>query len=59
MISEDILFDPKPCHDCPYNCVEGQVGFKCPYDKMAEDLRFAEEYEYIQSYNNQEQLDNR
>lgn len=54
MASEDILFEPKSCHDCPYNCVEGQVGIKCPYDKMAEDLRFAEEYEYIQSYNNQE-----
>ena len=49
MRSEDILFELKPCHDCPHNCVEGQPGMKCPYDKMAEDLIYAEELAFIQS----------
>lgn len=55
MSSEDILFEFKPCHDCPHNCVEGQPNAKCPYDKMAEDLIYAEEWEYIQSQQNNEQ----
>ena len=49
MRSEDILFELKPCHDCLHNCVEGQPGMKCPYDKMAEDLIYAEELAFIQS----------
>ena len=49
MRSEDILFELKPCHDCPHNCVESQPGMKCPYDKMAEDLIYAEELAFIQS----------
>jgi hypothetical protein len=49
MRSEDILFELKPCHECHHNCVEGQPGIKCPYDKMAEDLIYAEELAFIQS----------
>jgi hypothetical protein len=48
MRSEDILFELKPCHECPYSCVEGQPGVKCPYDKMAEDLIYAEELAHIE-----------
>lgn len=49
MRSEDILFELKPCNECPHLCVEGQIGVKCPYDKMAEDLIYAEELAFIQS----------
>ena len=49
MRSEDILFEPKPCKDCQHNCVESQNWVKCPYDKMAEDLIYAEELAFIQS----------
>lgn len=56
--SEDILFEPKPCNECPHNCVEGQIGVKCPYDKLAEDLLYAEELEYIEMLKNQAQQEN-
>ena len=49
MRSEDILFEMKPCAECPHNCVEGQPGMKCLYDKIVEDLIYAEEWEYIKS----------
>jgi hypothetical protein len=55
MRSRDILFELKPCHECPHNCVEGQPGMKCPYDKMAEDLIYAEELAYIQSQEQERQ----
>jgi hypothetical protein len=48
MRSEDILFELKPCHECAHNCVEGQLGVKCPYDKLAEDLIYAEELAHIE-----------
>jgi hypothetical protein len=35
---EEMLFELKPCHQCPHTCVEGQQGVKCPFDKMVEDL---------------------
>jgi hypothetical protein len=38
MNNEEILFELKPCHQCPHSCVEGQPGVKCPFDKMVEDL---------------------
>jgi hypothetical protein len=34
----DLLFEPKPCHECPHTCVEGQTDVKCPFDIMVEDL---------------------
>jgi hypothetical protein len=49
MRSEDILFEMKPCAECQHNCVETQTGFKCPYDKIAEDLMYLEEWEHIES----------
>lgn len=49
MRSEDILFEMKPCAECQHNCVETQPGVKCPYDKIAEDLIYEEEWEYIKS----------
>jgi hypothetical protein len=55
MKSEDILFEFKPCSECVNEgCLEGHSNAKCPYDKMAEDLIYAEEWEYIQSQINQE-----
>ena len=33
-----MLFEFKPCNECPHTCVEGQVGVKCPFDVMVEDL---------------------
>ena len=38
MNKEELLFEFKPCHQCPHSCVEGQQGVKCPFDKMVEDL---------------------
>ena len=38
MNKEEMLFEFKPCHQCPHSCVEGQQGVKCPFDKMVEDL---------------------
>jgi len=38
MNKEEMLFEFKPCHQCPHTCVEGQQGVKCPFDKMVEDL---------------------
>jgi hypothetical protein len=35
---QELLFEFKPCHQCPHSCVEGQQGVKCPFDKMVEDL---------------------
>lgn len=49
MRSEDILFEMKPCAECQHNCVETQPGVKCPYDKIAEDLMYLEEWEHIES----------
>jgi hypothetical protein len=49
MRSEDILFELKPCNECPHNCVEGQPFVKCPYDKLVEDLIYAEELAHIQA----------
>ena len=33
-----MLFELKPCSECSYTCVEGQVGGKCPFDIMVENL---------------------
>jgi hypothetical protein len=55
MRSEDILFEPKPCNECQHNCVEGQNWTKCPYDKLAEDLIYAEELAFIQSQEQERQ----
>lgn len=55
MRSEDILFEMKPCAECQHNCVENQPGVKCPYDKMAEDLVYAEELDFIQSQEQERQ----
>ena len=56
MSREDILFEFKPCSVCPNDsCLEGQPSAKCPYDKIAEDLIYAEEWDYIQSQINSEE----
>ena len=38
MNKEEMLFESKPCHQCPHSCVEGTLGVKCPFDLMVEDL---------------------
>ena len=38
MNKEEMLFEFKPCHQCPHSCVEGQIGVKCPFDLMVDDL---------------------
>jgi hypothetical protein len=38
MNKEEMLFELKPCNECSYTCVEGQVGVKCPFDIMVENL---------------------
>lgn len=38
MTNEEMLFESKPCHQCPHSCVEGTLGVKCPFDLMVEDL---------------------
>lgn len=55
MRSRDFLFEMKPCAECQHNCVETQSGVKCPYDKMAEDLVYAEELDFIQSQEQERQ----
>lgn len=57
MRSEDILFEFKPCSECPQMCVETQPHTKCPFDKIAEDLIYAEEMAFIESQNNRENED--
>jgi len=49
MINEDILFESSSCINCNCQCKENDINFKCPYDKLAEDLIYAEEFEYINS----------
>jgi len=39
MNNEEVLFELKPCHQCPHSCVEGQRGVKCPFDKIVEDCQ--------------------
>jgi hypothetical protein len=38
MNKEEMLFELKPCHQCPYSCVEGTPNIKCPFDLIMEDL---------------------
>lgn len=47
MRNEDILFEPVKCINC--NCDGADTNFRCPYDKLAEDLTYAEEFAYINS----------
>ena len=39
-VSQNIkmLFELKPCNECSHTCVEGEVGVKCPFDIMVENL---------------------
>jgi hypothetical protein len=38
MNKEEMLFELKPCNKCSHVCVEGQIGVKCPFDLMVENL---------------------
>ena len=48
MNNEEMLFELKPCNECSYTCVEGQVGVKCPFDVMVENLIKVNEDEWTE-----------
>lgn len=53
MRSRDVLFEFKPCSNCPEICIETQPHTKCPFDKIAEDLIYAEEMAFIDAQKNE------